>query len=221
MTKTKIVHLAIDVQERFYCHLPKDRRDSFVRGVRSFAKVLRQKHNVPTIWVAYRELDMDWDPFFAPMRHNERQEYIKRLGLNVVAPRKNEPVFIKNANNAFHQREDSKLLHFLKENRYQSVIVTGMNSCACVPESMNGAARLGLSVCGVYDHMADACHEMRTQTPSWHRGMVIRRMTLSPAFPATRKSDDILDRLEKGAPLRTPSLAFKILVRMAKPFLGT
>ncbi len=161
------VHLAIDVQLRFYHAMPQKRRSLFVKAERAFANKLK-RHNISTIWVAYNQTEsFAFAPTIRP------PALIKGLGLDAVKPKENEPIYVKCANDAFYYERNSLLYQELQEKDCQKVIITGMNTCACVADTILGARKVGLDVYALYDLMADKCCEPRGQSPQWHQEKLI------------------------------------------------
>ncbi|MFA6280133.1 MAG: isochorismatase family protein [Bdellovibrionales bacterium] len=190
------VHLAIDIQSCFYKSLPKSRVHNFTHAARIFANRLRE-HNILTIWVAFGSGHEP--PFtFAPQEPKERTPFVQKLGLEAVRPKENEPIYIKLVNDAFYYEHRSPLKELLQSKNCRNVIITGMNTGACVSDTIIGAQNVGLNVYAIYDLMADNYCEKQPNAPGWHKEKLmntcdgIHKVHLSPR-------DDFLRHLkEKG-----------------------
>jgi nicotinamidase-related amidase len=175
-----IIHLAIDVQER-YTHCLQERRQSYVTQLEKFYEDMRAQ-NVPTIHVGY---DTDhagqknvthiaraaaWS-MKAPRARTQNGDILDMKFH--IPPRDDEDIIIKYRNSAFAKypsaSPDPGLADLLNQYGTRTVMMTGNSTRACVHQSARRALLSGFKVVLVYDCMADGGPKNRDGNPAWHK----------------------------------------------------
>lgn len=173
---TPIIHIAIDVQSKFYEELHGDRCVQFPKAVRCFADDLRKK-GVPTLWIAnagwaYREYA---GQFYSTNEYRESDVEVLRLTPRAAYDLKlhehdiawSDLVYVKNEVGAF---ERYGLEAFLAAKSYDRLLYSGMNTTACVFETITGSARAGFPTYVVKDLLADCnCEPENGGGVTWHQ----------------------------------------------------
>ena len=178
-----IIHLAIDVQERFSDTLCPDRKESYPKQIHEFRDALRN-YGIPTIHIGcgsqqeWMKLDIKHVARCAAwcMEHPEPREEsndIAALGL-LVRPYKDEDVVEKYFNDAFERKSKigPSLRGLLDVYGAQTVIMTGGNTESCVLESARGALQSGFNLLIVYDRLADQWEPELEVNPLWHKELL-------------------------------------------------
>lgn len=179
-----VVHLPIDVQERYVDTLRADRREDYPRRIHEFRNALREC-DVPTIHVGYGDIgggrkrernDIKHVARCSPWRmpcpefREELSDFAKDRKL-LVLPYKDEDVIVKCFDDAFQKKSvaDCGLADLLKRYGVKTVIMTGGNTTACVLSSAVGALAAGFNLLIVYDRLADKWSPEQESSPFWHK----------------------------------------------------
>lgn len=175
---TPIVHLQIDVQDRFLDKFGfnKRRRTAFVEAARKRVEDLREM-GIPTVHVAYRR-----DEESQKIADTPRKAYWKlfstrltqrpdntlaflgdvRASLELAVPvSADDLVFVKTKDSTFARK---KLASFLHARNCQTVLISGMNTCACVAESASGSVFCGFKTFVMADVLAEV-YGLRNERP--------------------------------------------------------
>lgn len=196
----KAVHLAIDIHTSDKaCGLSSKKRASFPAEIRTFATTLSHV-GIGTIWTAYGTQFRHFARKTTTPSHKTWPEsFTRKFGLDRVAPRLSEDIFIKSKNDAF---ADGSLMDILKKESVTHVIITGMHTRLCVAETALTALNRGFECIVANDLLANMKGEGAEDYDSvWHR------RALESLLHAPRKNLRFLpgslvaSRLEKGLSL--------------------
>lgn len=172
-----IVHLSIDLQKRYLKKLSPERASYLLKHVESTAKALRS-FGIPTIWVAYRDLfetpDESIGHFFSvkaqvngfPVKSFE-PVLEKSLGLPEL--QEGDLAYVKAHDSVFEGV--SSIDHVLKKVECKNLLVSGMNTHACVADTISDAMMYDYHVYPLVDCLADKGKNKREEysgDPEWH-----------------------------------------------------
>ncbi len=190
--KFPIIHLAIDIQDRFLACFDKPRAAGFPASIRNFADELRL-HGIPTLWAVLPHASIAQEfklydrltkqPSLARARNTA---LLKKFGLTACHIRDDEEIFVKYQNNAFRRSRHPLNLHFLLADKLaarqtRDLIITGMNTRACVRLSVRGALRSGFRCHVMSDLLADGTAKSQQDAdPAWHRSRFLREQLKYP-----------------------------------------
>lgn len=179
-----IIHICIDVQDRYLSDLHPKRQMSFVSNVRQFAMSLRP--NVQTVWVGWHTAGTSktydrlqpWPSI--KLEYRKQSSWcstppVKRLGLGGVFPASDEVIYEKGTVSAFGFSES--LVALLPYGA--QLIFTGMRTEACVRHSVQDAALSGFSSYVVYDLLADSfMRSSEDSDPEHHRSTLLKLLAI-------------------------------------------
>ncbi|MDD3370936.1 MAG: isochorismatase family protein [Alphaproteobacteria bacterium] len=178
----KIAHIAMDVQDKYTHYFYGDGQEkTFPIAIRTFADDL-QKIGIPTIWVAWgthAEFKYYSKKVTAAWPDKKRNVLLNGLTLTCCPIGRDEEIFSKGDNDAFF---DGTLAKILKSQGYDAILLTGMDTGACVVESLNGAMKEGIRCIVISDLVADSCGEKHGKS-DWHIneiGSVLKAMNEAP-----------------------------------------
>ncbi len=224
-----VVHLAIDVQEHFYIQLENHLASDYPLKVRAFSDSLWKIHRIPTIVIGVTDFLGDVDSYKLcadeitdPSANNAqlRQDLVNKHYLDILGLRRHETLLIKTDNSAFRA---PKVKTQLTEWSSQHLICSGMNTTACIPDSLGDAVR-DYSCTVAYDLLADVNRpEGRSgPEPEWHLSVLRTKMSWLPSASAEKitytLSNDLLRYpaafgKQPQPPLPQQTHFFKVLAR--------
>ena len=206
-----VIHIAIDVQARFYNKLSEMRRLTFSACVVQASNRLRE-NGVLTVWVAYTDDDDDyeinWDFYsrkltmpkggIRPLSEAAHSE----LGLHSIYP--DDLVYVKAATNAFHE---PYLKEFLDSVGCETVVYSGMNTCCCVSWTAGESADAGIETYVFTDLLADSSRNFHEGHHGgdvhWHANELKRHLDVTQrAFVHAVEFSSVISVLEQGAPAK-------------------
>lgn len=232
-----VVHVAIDVQDRFFDRMSAERRTSFPASIRFFADQLRTVQ-IPTIWVAYRCKDnetvgLHTDSGDGAKRRNERtkksvktKKLLTELRFESLTPLPDEPIAVKECSNAFDPENRAPALQqILSRWNAKTILVTGMNTQYCVKKTIGTALSQSfipdLSCIAVFDLLADTglmTARSDDENPLWHK-KALETFERNKAF-SSLKRDEVLSKFnvakdavcKTGVPLPTKRSFVRLLL---------
>jgi hypothetical protein len=167
----------IDVSDNVWPFFAPARRASFPRAIRGFADFLRGQ-TVESLWVvsgktrALASPASLW-PWAPQQRHNNE---LSNIGLAHVGVCQDESILVKTRFSAFGAEGETTGLHaWLRERRIGTVLLGGLNTCACVVETAKDALAQGF-VCVFPDGLLADVGEPSDTAPLWHRQQVLARL---------------------------------------------
>lgn len=212
----KAVHLAIDYQKKaFLDYLPPDRSNAFCAAGQTFAQRLAQ-NGIPTIWIAWGHTKYA-NAYYPQNRWDgDAKKYQRKIVLNDLPAflfNSIHPIFEKGHDNAFFEPKRGPSLQSVLGNAFDAVIFSGLNTCACVAFSIEGAISCGRYRCLVaLDQLADASDENHEGKnggdPVWHLETLeesLSKKAYREADMLTR--DEILARVQKNSGGPKPAAA--------------
>jgi len=163
------VHLAVDLQSDDLSRLHARRGLVLPQAVNNLAASLKHAE-IPTIWVAISGMCRMYSRFLTqPMHRNvDRSLTIQSLKLDAVSIDADDDIFVKDDCDAFYKSLLVTHLH-----RYYpkaaTLILTGVNTTACVAASVAGALKAGFKCIVLTDCLADSEEEReRRYYSKWH-----------------------------------------------------
>ena len=244
MPKNKyVIHLPIDVQERYYKEFRDERSKTFPRKIDVFSRELKNR-GIETLPVAYSNKYWN-DPvgsglYNAPFnrKFGDKNIFDALTFAPDFYPADSQAVYVKNHENAF---KDDVLAKEVKKRGINTIIITGMNTTACVESTVVGAfEKCSKEVCIVivYDMLCD--NALRCdRTPQHHKARIEGILSSYEAyihlpsfrhesfqFPSSRvrllSSDDVLNEFmpqPEPKPVEPISFAKRIRNLLALPSL--
>ena len=195
-----IVHLAIDVQERWYKKLLASRCEKFPSEIAQFADHLREL-SIPTKWVAF-DNHMEMANYAKPrttLPPDRWQHLVQHLEFGNINIHAEDDVFVKIRMDAFY---GGALENNLRETKTGKLVITGMNTIECVPRTALGAARANFPCVIITDLLAEtnSAHLLEETNPDWHKVIIqhaIRKTTGDIVREEKIDSQLVLDWLPK------------------------
>ncbi len=152
-----VLHLPIDVQKHFYEDLSIERQTEFPRKISKFSHKLRKK-GIETLPVAYSVNGVEPGIYKSPFvrRFKGRNIFDALTYTPDYYPFASKAIYVKKDDDAFNG--DNILTSEIKRRDVKTLIITGMNTEACVKKTVIGAfKKCGSNVCikVVYDLLAN------------------------------------------------------------------
>jgi nicotinamidase-related amidase len=149
------VHMPVDPQRRFYTKLSAERYAAFPREIDDFSRALASL-GIETLPVAFEYNSIGPGLYKRPFPKNPwGRNFFNALTLSTnFFPFAVNKIYVKDVDNAFN--EDNALATEIENRDIKTIIVTGMNSTVCVPQTIKGALEECKKLCVevVYDRLA-------------------------------------------------------------------
>lgn len=210
---TPIVHLAIDVLDTYVNNFQTLRRQTYPAWVIDRANKFRD-HGIPTVWIDFwgeyeRTINHVWKVYSRRLTNTPSGahplQYQLARNLKFYSAHDEDLVFLKGHQSTFRV---PVLAEFLKERGCKTLLISGMNTAACVASSVMDAVDLGFNVVTLADCLADTinfANETQGGNPLWHAGVLRETLGMAYApFVTCLDSKPLVERLEQGM---TPSKA--------------
>lgn len=164
---TPIVHLQIDVQDRFLKLLAVPLRVQYASLAQQRVEDLRSL-GIPTIHAAFRRRwilpdDIEtppwanWKIFSTRLTHRVKDIHVfggaVKDSLGLATPiSESDLVYVKSDNSVFYRK---KLATFLRQKRCHTLLISGLNTHACVIDTANSSVQCGFRTFVMADVLAD------------------------------------------------------------------
>ncbi|MDD3370937.1 MAG: isochorismatase family protein [Alphaproteobacteria bacterium] len=185
----RVIHISMDVQDRYLKPLSPYTKKTYPIAARAFADELRDM-GVPTIWVGWDRAKHSFKYYSHKatgptarektlLRHSHRptgrrlnhrtKDLSKTLGLKLSEIKTGEDIFYKGDDNAF---DTGYLGKMLKAQKVDLILLSGLNTGACIVQSLMGGLKEGFTIVVVSDLLADRRGERLRQAfwgnAPWH-----------------------------------------------------